>query len=67
MAWDAHDEEDGSFQTEDGVYVALVDPVYGYFSVRCADTDTILGEVATLQAATVLVEQHRANPAAFSG
>lgn len=49
MAWQTSSDHDNALETEDGAFLAVTDPVYGYYSLRTAeDPDTSLMEAKTL-------------------
>jgi hypothetical protein len=51
MAWTPNTNHPDALETEDGAFLAVVDPVYGYYSLRrTEDPDTSLAECATLAA-----------------
>jgi hypothetical protein len=49
MAWTRNTDYPDALETKDGAFLAVVDPVYNYYSLRSAeDPDTSLAECATL-------------------
>lgn len=49
MAWQTSSDHDDALETANGAFLALTDPVYGYYSLRTAeDPDTSLMEAKTL-------------------